>query len=171
VYAAGAGMSSDKGVKNHFSRLPVTLVRGQSLVIEAQCKEALLCGKYISPMPNPSHTLLGASHEFRDKPLSSDALITELKARTQSFVPKLWENTQIQQITSGVRVQSDRGKYGRMPIIGKPPGQQNRWLFTGLSSRGLLYHGLFAGVLADAILSDSEEPIRQRDWLWWQKDH
>jgi glycine/D-amino acid oxidase-like deaminating enzyme len=170
VYAAGSGMWSDKHeVENNFSKLPVTLVRGQSLVMEAQCKEALLCGKYISPTPNQMHTLLGATHEFRENPLSSDALITELKARTQSFVPKLWENHQILQITSGVRVQSDRGKYGRMPIIGKLSNQQDRWLFTGLSSRGLLYHGLFADVLADAILSDSEEPILQRDWLWWKK--
>ena len=76
-------------------------------------------------------------------------------------------------------MQSNRGKFGRMPIIGKYNNSaskdtirhQNTWIFTGLSSRGLIYHGVFGRWLANAILHDDEEKIREEfaEFDWWQK--
>jgi glycine/D-amino acid oxidase-like deaminating enzyme len=85
-------------------------------------------------------------------------------------------------MTQGYRVQSARGKYGRRPIIGQLPSSmvattddspsQSSWIFTGLSSRGLLYHGLYGQLLSLAILQRDESLLLRHcpDILWWKND-
>jgi len=156
---------------------PVQLVRGQSLELRAAQSQnsALLCGKYVSPLPDPNLALVGATHEFKEEKLTNDQVFAELKERTVGFASLLWDspNVEVQRVTSGVRVQSERGKNGRMPIIGRLPSDihPNAWVFTGLSSRGLLYHALYGDILTDAILQNSEESMLKRcqDLLWWRK--
>jgi glycine/D-amino acid oxidase-like deaminating enzyme len=73
-----------------------------------------------------------------------------------------------------------------MPIIGKfrtakNPDVDRRvasdrlWIFTGLSSRGLIYHGLFGRMLAEAVSHDNEVTLQQQfqEFDWWrqQKNH
>ena len=64
-----------------------------------------------------------------------------------------------------------------MPMIGRyicagNGGIQhhNSWMFTGLSSRGLIYHGLFGRWLANAVLQGDEEVLREEfnDFDWWK---
>jgi len=163
---------------------PVQLVRGQSLELRVTNnshpsttttttppQHALLCGKYVSPLPDPERVLVGATHEFRPEALSRAQVIAELQERTSFFAPpSLWEDaaTTVDRVTSGVRVQSQRGWAGRRPIVGRL--SEREWIFTGLSSRGLLYHGLYGDILTDAILQDSEASLLDRcdDLLWWR---
>lgn len=44
-------------------------------------------------------------------------------------------------------------------------------MFAGLSSRGLIYHGLFGRWLADAVLRDDEERLRDgfAEFDWWKR--
>lgn len=76
-------------------------------------------------------------------------------------------------ITEGFRVQSNRGPKGRMPILGRfeTPIHDKVWVFTGLSSRGLLYHALFADSLSDMILemNDGDSTVDHQSLSWWQK--
>jgi glycine/D-amino acid oxidase-like deaminating enzyme len=200
VFAAGAGMfvESTEALTSPLlttvGRLPVQLVRGQSLVMALPSssdevantdlpllRDAILCGKYVSPLPETGRVLVGATHEFKPTPWTVDTVFDELRSRTEGcLVPEvassLWNRDRIRQVTQGVRVQSARGKHGRLPIVGRldPPSGQilhpNAWVFTGLSSRGLLYHAWFGDVLARAILSDSEHVLRAEiaDLLWWK---
>ena len=202
--------------------LPVQLVRGQSIEMKLPTSntitgssstnnlldEALLCGKYVSPLP-PSSTdttttastttnsntsrryVIGATHEYQSIPLSTNEVQEELKSRTYQMAKQLWECGTIDKITCGVRVQSTRGKYGRMPIVGRINttttttttnasstsstitagiSHHNTWIFTGLSSRGLIYHGLFGSWLANAILHNDESKIREKfpEFDWWR---
>jgi glycine/D-amino acid oxidase-like deaminating enzyme len=201
--------------------LPVQLVRGQSIEMTLPTStttitgssstnnlldEALLCGKYVSPLP-PSSTdttttnnntsrryVIGATHEYQSIPLSTNEVQEELKSRTYQMAKQLWECGTIDKITCGVRVQSTRGKYGRMPIVGRINtttttttttttnasstsstttagiSHPNTWIFTGLSSRGLIYHGLFGSWLANAILLNDESKIREKfpEFDWWR---
>lgn len=197
--------------------LPVQLVRGQSIEMTLPTStttitgssstnnlldEALLCGKYVSPLP-PSSTdtttttitttnnntsrryVIGATHEYQSIPLSTNEVQEELKSRTYQMAKQLWECGTIDRITCGVRVQSTRGKYGRMPIVGRINttnasstsstttsgiSHHNTWIFTGLSSRGLIYHGLFGSWLANAILHNDESKIREKfpEFDWWR---
>lgn len=202
VYCGGAGMfsqgSSSSATAGFLSQshFPVQLVRGQSLelVLPHPQSSALLCGKYISPMPsnknsNAHMALVGATHEFQHEPLSKEQVIAELKERTVDMSPLVWKDYVVDRVTSGIRVQSARGPYGRRPILGRLPllatvestmnprssdnnnNSRNAWAFTGLSSRGLLYHALYGEMLASAILSDCEDTLLERcpDMLWWKK--
>ncbi|GAX13514.1 hypothetical protein FisN_27Lu010 [Fistulifera solaris] len=174
VYTAGSGLFEPNSLLSA-PTFPMQLVHGQSLVIRCNnnnnLKDALLCGKYISPLKDPSLVLVGSTHEFRDDLLSPEEVIHELRERTSAVAPHLWEDYIVEKITKGTRVQSERGKHGRLPIVGKLPGNKQRWVLTGLSSRGLLYHALYGKMLAKAILQGSEDCLTELDdgILWWKK--
>lgn len=171
VYCAGAGLWKDSLLKRE---LPTQLVRGQLLELTVPAgtnQEPTLFGKYISPRPEPNKILLGATHEFREEPLSAAQVQDELRDRSYDAVPHLWDDDRVcvDQISEGTRVQSNRGPFGRLPIIGRL--SDDEWIFTGLSSRGLLYHGVYGEILADAILQDSEdEMLKLHPHLGWWKN-
>ena len=199
VYAAGSGLfEQQQGCSCTDALLsvddfPIQLVRGQSAELklsaailqrqEEQDLPALLCGKYISPLPEPNMVLVGATHEFCPTPMDRESVVQELKERTQDAAPWIWGDNddddatnngpQIHRWASGIRVQSERGRNGRMPLIGRlaTKDHPNTWIFTGLSSRGLLYHGIYGDILTDAILANTEDVIHSRceDLTWWKE--
>ena len=191
VYAAGSGLFEQSSGLVSSDDLPIQLVRGQSLELNhnAPPLPALLCGKYVSPLPTAGRVLVGATHEFggvhnnnNNTPWDLCSVRHELQTRTEAWTPPwLWQNSSLHRVTSGTRVQSARGKCGRLPIMGRwwrrqqrsssSSSQNNIWILTGLSSRGLLYHGLCGDILTDAILEDDEESMYARfeGWDWWKK--
>ncbi|KAG7354705.1 FAD dependent oxidoreductase [Nitzschia inconspicua] len=175
VFSGGAGMFQSSVLGND-NELPIQLVRGQSIemtVSSNQLKNALLGGKYVSPMLEPDKILVGATHEFKEEPLSQFDVVKELKDRSYAFCSTLWDHGSIDRITSGSRVQSQRGRYGRLPIIGRIqcPHHSNSWIFTGLSSRGILYHGIYGDALSGSILGQDNnvDRLRHLDVEWWKK--
>jgi glycine/D-amino acid oxidase-like deaminating enzyme len=196
IYAAGAGIIQDNLLDD--VALPVQLIRGQSLLMNfseqidsIQQNEALLCGKYVAPLPSVDNSsssqissgkrqfIIGATHEFKSTKLTQDEVFEELKQRSYQLAPKLWDHGVVQNVTSGMRMQSNRGKYGRMPIIGRITNlkagnsQTKSWVFAGLSSRGLIYHGLFGCWLAEAVLRDDEQVLSQyfEEFDWWKSNN
>lgn len=197
ILAAGAGIVHDKMLPDgeDESILPIQLVRGQAIVMDLPresdavlCSEALLCGKYVSPLPNNKpendvHTesiarkfVIGATHEFHSVKLDQSQVIEEMRKRSYPFVPRLWDRGVVKRIIAGVRMQSNRGKFGRMPIIGRLESsrendQYNKWILAGLSSRGLIYHGMFGRWLAEAVLRNDETLLRQHfeEFDWWKQ--
>ena len=190
ILSAGAGIVSDVLVSGG-ATLPVQLVRGQSIELilpsddSGTPHEAFLCGKYVSPLPSNAEFglsqrfVIGATHEFKDVALSAEEVMDELRRQTYDIARNLWDKGTSARLTpiSGVRLQSRRGTFGRMPIIGKYIGadndgiqHHNSWIFTGLSSRGLIYHGLFGRWLANAVLHDDEEELREKfeEFDWWK---
>jgi glycine/D-amino acid oxidase-like deaminating enzyme len=208
VLAAGSGLFS--GSNSSSSSLlssddfPLQLVRGQSVEIRVPDdltndnhgppSQALLCGKYVSPLPgDPNLYLVGATHEFREQALSPTQVAEELQDLTEAFSSQLWKNATVERWTIGYRVQSERNQYGRRPMIGRLPTSTandtdtdtasdkplpknpmihpNTWFFTGLSSRGLLFHALYGDILTDALLAGSGAPMlsRDKDLTWWRK--
>ena len=162
VLAAGSGLFESLLPREIFR---IQLVRGQSVFTrkseaDAKRSEAILCGKYVSPLPEKDLLLIGATHEFKEEALTEDKVIAELRERTEAALPYVW-NGSVEKITEGYRVQSERGKFGRLPILGKCNDLCNlggdTWVFTGLSSRGLLYHGLFGELLSKAILAGDDQ--------------
>jgi glycine/D-amino acid oxidase-like deaminating enzyme len=171
VLCAGSGLFQDSIVTDD---MPIQLVRGQSVELflgDRTLQHARLCGKYASPLPESNRILIGATHEFKSEPLDKSEVETELQKRTNSFASDLWDGSTIDKITTGFRVQSNRGKNGRIPIIGKFKSllHSDAWIFTGLSSRGLLYHGVFGETLANMILNVEcgENSISHDDLEWW----
>ena len=212
ILCAGAGILSDRLLGDNGRRLPVQLVRGQSIemtlppitttatgaddrIDDGIPHEALLCGKYVCPLPSnvrfdssssssSRRFVVGATHEYKNEPLNAEEVVHEMKSRTYDMARSLWDRGSIDGLTSGVRLQAHRGRHGRMPIVGRCRNDddydvagraygvrhRNSWIFTGLSSRGLIYHGLFGSWLARAVLHDDEEELRDEcaDFDWWR---
>jgi glycine/D-amino acid oxidase-like deaminating enzyme len=211
VLSAGSGLLQDsilsqlntpvnsEGKHETLTTLPVDLVRGQSLEMimgssvggtKTPEREAMLCGKYLTPLPQTAESkqqgeeriLMGSTHEYRENAFTEEEVVKEIKERTYDLAPDVWDTARVDRITSGIRVQSHRGQFGRLPMIGKI-GQLNTthtthdnqkqtiWLFTGLSSRGLLYHGIYGDILSDAILEGSDTNILTKypHLDWWRK--
>mmetsp|Transcript_10136 Transcript_10136/g.18413 ORF Transcript_10136/g.18413 Transcript_10136/m.18413 type:complete len:459 (+) Transcript_10136:102-1478(+) len=188
VLAAGAGMFQNDSLLS-LKDFPVDfLIRGQSIEMKLvsppprngssnrQNNAALLCGKYISPLFEKNRVLIGATHEWSSTPpLSTNQVIQDLRQRTIDMAPFVWKHGEIANVTCGYRVQSRRGPLGRLPIIGRLHDctdiHNNVYIFTGLSSRGLLYHGLYGDVLTDMILGIQEHESGQEEYNldWWRK--
>jgi glycine/D-amino acid oxidase-like deaminating enzyme len=176
------------------SLFPVQLVRGQSLECQFQPMPndilprvmPMLCGKYLSPLPNGKF-VVGATHEYNyTAPLSSQQVSANLLPSIEPLAPWLAPmlrngSALVDRITTGIRVQSQRSHYGRLPMIGQVPDtptwpSKNVWIFTGLSSRGLLYHGLYGQLLAQAICAGTDEGLKSValtndkavNLLWWK---
>jgi glycine/D-amino acid oxidase-like deaminating enzyme len=161
--------------------LPVQLVRGHSVELRGlSVQHAMVSGKYVSPTARDDVTLIGATHDFKLDLVRTDAdIIEELRDRTAHLCD--WRHAPIHRITCGVRVQSSRGPFGRRPIVGRissggndhnSSSSSSSWIFTGLSSRGLLYHGIYGEKLAKAVWEDNEDVLLQDcpDMLWWKRD-
>ena len=169
VLAAGAGLFQESIIEE---KIPMQLVRGQSIEMtlnEASLGSAMLCGKYVTPLLEKNRILIGATHEFKDQALDPEQVRLQLRQRSDAFASHLWEDGTVDRITSGFRVQSNRGKYGRLPIVGKFDStlHPNAWIFTGLSSRGLLQHGIFGEILASQIIGAESEQLRE-GLDWWR---
>ena len=116
--------------------------------------------------------ITGSTHEYEQEPWAPDKVECELKDRSYDFASGVWNHGTIDNVTSGCRVQSKRGHCGRLPIVGKieSPYHHNSWVFTGLSGRGLLYHGVYGNLLSDLILGEDTESNPYLETLnWWRK--
>lgn len=180
VWAAGSGLFEIGGPleQEHTpTTWPIQLVRGQSVEVRLangnrKPTEALLSGKYVSPLPQADRVLVGATHEFQSEPMTERQVQELLQEKTEPFARHVWEQgALVERYTCGTRVQSQRGNKGRLPIVGRVDDQKNHWIFTGLSSRGLLYHGVYGKVIARAILEGSEDCLQADclDYDWWRR--
>ena len=160
-------------------QFPVSLVTSQLLEIrdlqkvnnlDSEKRAAFLFGKYIVPSPN-NGCIIGSTHEFKGK-LSALEVAKSLRNYTESFSPKdiNWDSIikQVEDseccndadlvgnniaIRSGVKVQSNRGQLGRIPIAGPLFADESKhYIFTSLGSRGLLLHGVYGDLLSRRIL-------------------
>lgn len=174
VFSAGSGLFQGALVKRE---MPIQLVRGQSIELnlgDKEFEEVRLCGKYATPLPDKNRVNIGATQEFKEEALDLASVEDELRLRSYDFLSDLWDHSEVERVTEGFRVQSNRGPLGRLPIIGsfETPMHDNAWIFTGLSSRGLLYHSLFGDMLTDMMLgSDAEDyPVDKASLSWWLKN-
>mmetsp|Transcript_11020 Transcript_11020/g.16879 ORF Transcript_11020/g.16879 Transcript_11020/m.16879 type:complete len:431 (+) Transcript_11020:174-1466(+) len=179
IFACGAGIIQEGFFdEDARAKLPLQIVRGQSVELtitdESVPREAALCGKYVTPLLDHNRMLVGATQEFQEEAVSPRDLQEELKRKSYKLAPALWDKADIHRITCGYKVQSQRNNLGRVPIIGR---LGKDWIFTGLSSRGLLYHAIYGEKLVDMIFAsqgtqkDSEEcPIAKQypHLKWWK---
>eukprot|EP00956_Cyclotella_meneghiniana_P013384 scaffold19311_cov69-Cyclotella_meneghiniana.AAC.2 len=126
IFSAGSGILQNGLICDDIV-LPVQLIRGQSIIMDIpqECdaipkNEALLSGKYISPLPislaesriaqskSNKRFVIGATHEYSTK-FSEDEVFNELKQRSYQLAPQLWDNGVVEKLTCGIRMQSNRG--------------------------------------------------------------
>jgi glycine/D-amino acid oxidase-like deaminating enzyme len=152
VIAAGAGIFGFKELEG-FRLSPV---RGQSITARRpkglHLPEKSIVGKgYLAKGEKDEEVSLGATYErgIKNEEPDPDFAIESLLPKVQALCPGFTIDPI--EVKAGVRVASV-GHY--FPVIGNVEGPL--WVMTGLGSRGLLYHGLFAKMLAKAILEGDE---------------
>lgn len=128
-----------------WASLPLKKTIGQCLVCQHDepLSYSLLSEGHITVTEDPGICLVGSTYEHTEKPDPQKAL--SLIDQVAKFYPKA-KAFKVLEILSGVRIAP---KVGYKPIIEKIG--DNTWVFTGLGSRGLIYHSLLASAFVDQL--------------------
>lgn len=141
IYATGSGSMLLEECK----KIAFRTALGQSLVCE--WKRALPFSiasyGYISVTENRSLCQIGSTYEHTPEPDPKKAI--ELIEKVATFYPEA-RGFKICEISSGKRIAP---KEGHQPIVTEL--KPNTWLFTGLGSRGMLYHALLGRELLNRL--------------------
>lgn len=135
------------------SALPLTIVKGQVVELAWPRNIAPLLyplNSHVYILMTESHTscLVGATYEKNHK---SEAI--DLKILQQEIIPKAFElypplkNTSLLKGYSGCRAVAANHR----PLMQPLNSSGSQWILTGMGSKGLLYHALFAKELAKLI--------------------
>ena len=140
--------------------LPLHPVKGQLLELAwptnippLPC--SLISGGYLTMRPNNKSVLAGATFE-RSFTTTTPDKATALKlilSKVTPFFPSLKE-AQCLNVFSGIRASASKN---HLPIVGQVG--EKHFVFTGLGSKGLLYHAYLGRCLAKAILDGQPEAI------------
>lgn len=142
ILAAGAGMPQ-------FGQWPLKKTKGQALLcrVKEAPPMALFGGGHISPTEDPTIWQVGSTYErdfTTDGPDEAAAL--PLLDKVAQFYPPA-RDFEVLEVRAGVRISP---QYGYRPFMGQVGPKT--WVFTGLGSRGLLYHALLGKELVDSLL-------------------
>jgi len=134
--------------------LPLKCTKGQTLICRwpNRLPFSLLSQGHITPTSDPSLCQVGSTYEREyssQEPEPEKAM--ELFKKTALFYPPA-KDFEVLEIRAGVRITR---KEGYRPIAAKIAPKA--WIFTGLGSRGLLYHAYIGKALAEAILSNRDQ--------------
>jgi glycine/D-amino acid oxidase-like deaminating enzyme len=99
---------------------------------------------YIALTEDPHICQIGSTYEHTEEP--DPKKVTELVEKVSLFYPEA-KNLEVLKVRSGVRIAP---RDGHLPIIAQV--SKNTWIFTGLGSRGLLYHALFGRELIHSLI-------------------
>lgn len=143
IYAIGAGIKEEPFVKTLSLRSAI----GQSLKChwDDPLAFSLASKGYITLTQNPSICQVGSTYEHTPLPDPQKAL--ELLAQVSAFYPKA-KDFKVIEIGHGMRISP---RSGHRPVIEKVAN--NTFVFTGLGSRGMLYHALYGKMLMELIKS------------------
>ncbi len=138
-----------KDIAQFAPKLPLKYTKGQILVAKKQGElftHSLMEEGHIALTETPKVYHLGSTYERRPTSLGVD-----LSVAKKIILPKIGRLCSIDQLSvmsgrSGVRVAPNVGHYPCLKQL-----RPNVWIITGMGSRGLLYHALFAKQLKEAI--------------------
>lgn len=126
-----------------FSHLPLIPVKGQTLIIEwpqelSTPAYPIIGGVYLLMQKN-RQALIGATFEKQfDSPLPEPQLAKqELLSKAVELYPLL-HSAKVIDCQAGIRASAP----GHLPLLIEP--YPNSWVLSGMGSKGLLYHQLFA---------------------------
>lgn len=126
---------------------------------------------------------IGSTWEWNSTNYSQNVPNEEASKAMEELVPKALavypgiKNWNLTGARAGLRAMPPLTSHGSLPLLGRVDdfvggnecevdGACKFWLFTGLGSRGLLYHGWLGKVLAQAVLTCNEDliPCELLEW-------
>lgn len=145
IVAAGYGVRTFK----ECSHLNIKFLKGQSLTMEGEPPYTLsaISKGYIAHLGNRETFHLGSTYEREFQSVEPDQ---EVACALLSEKLALCKQAKILKCQAGVRV-CNRSHY--LPVVEKVGPKIT--VFTGLGSRGLLYHAYYGRILAHSLLSNN----------------
>lgn len=132
---------------------PLKATLGQTLL--CRWKEplpfSLVSQGHITPTEDPALCQVGSTYEHTSEP--DPQLARQLLEKAALFYPPAL-NFEILEVRTGVRVTQ---REGYRPLVAKIAPKV--WVFTGLGSRGMLYHAWLGASLAEGLISREERLI------------
>ena len=133
-----------------FVDLPLKKMKGQALICKWGANPlpySLISNGHITPTEDPELCIIGSTYEAEFTNAEPDpAVIPLLLEKIGSFYPPA-RNFEVVEVMAGIRMTPIEGY---RPIVQKIDAKTH--VFTGLGSRGLLYHALLGKHLARDIL-------------------
>ena len=129
--------------------LPLKVRKGQALICRGAIPYSMIGNGHITLTEDPNLCQIGSTYEDKFDELKAYAL----REKVASFYPPA-RDFEVVEIRSGTRIAP---KQGVIPLVCKI--NPKTWVFTGLGSRGLLYHALFGKELSTQILSHLNRPL------------
>lgn len=141
ILAAGSEILQFPECKN----LSLRTALGQTLLCKSErpLPFSLASHGYIALTEDPHICQIGSTYEHTKDP--NPTKVAELVDKVSLFYPEA-KNLEVLKVRSGVRIAP---REGHLPVLEQV--SKNTWVFTGLGSRGLLYHALFGQELVRAL--------------------
>lgn len=129
----------------------------------------------------PRSLYLGSTWEWKSRNYSQNVPVEEASKALEELLPKASaiypgiKNWEYSGASAGLRAMPPVTSHGSLPLLGCIDdfvGGKHTckfWLFTGLGSRGLLYHGWLGKLMAEAVVSCSEDVIPSELRAWKSK--
>jgi len=157
VFCTGADINFIGGISGHVS---ITRSFGRNFYYHQgetnlPLKVPIICGRYL--IPGKTTFIAGATFEgdscLSDQ-LAQDMQISDVQSRLDKLVPGIFNHLQFIHMDGAFRALPERTQLGSIPIIDQlgTSNKCNIWLYTGLGSRGILYHAWLSQQLAKAIV-------------------
>jgi len=131
--------------------LPLKTTKGQTLICRwpERLPFSLASQGHITPTEDPALCQIGSTYEEHYETLEPDPSVAlALKEKAAQFYPPA-RDFEVVEIRSGVRIARPKGY---RPIAARIDSKT--WVFTGLGSRGMLYHAWLGKALAEAVVKD-----------------
>ena len=121
---------------------------------------------------------MGSTWEWKSRNSSPDVSAEEAGEALKELLPKaravypVLKDWKFAGARAGLRAMPPLTPHGSLPLLGCVDDivgknrSSNYWLFGGLGSRGLLYHGWLGKLMAQAVLSCNEELIPHELTSW-----
>ncbi len=153
----------------HFPHLPFRLKRGE--VAHVSMKVGIKAsisggGRYLCPLGNDEY-IAGATFYYGDQPWPADLAWHDLKDRF-GWLPQIHQ-AELKSIWSGLRVTIHPD---RQPLVGPVPQQDNLYVMSAFSTRGLLQIPRSARLLAEFLVKGHDRlpkitvPARLKPEYW-----
>jgi len=149
-----------------FASLPIQLLKGHMLKIKwpvatPSLPLGLVSTGYLVMSKDHTYCLAGSTYEREFTSIEADpAWATPIiLEKVTPFFPSIAQG-EVLNCYAGVRVATTHNKH--LPLIGRISDKY--WFFTGLGSKGLLYHAWLGELLAQAALTNDPTLIPREIW-------
>lgn len=156
-------IGSNTALESDWNWLPVHQIKGQMSLYHTsntiQWNYSIAANGYIAHLDH-HHWAVGSTFEHHFKDIKPDVWgLNYLERKVDIILPSLRSESTLVKRWAGIRL----GTPDRLPIVGRHPLLNGRWIFSGLGSKGLFYSAYIAEEVAKCICDSNYDLPDQID--------